>query len=263
MLIRMLPDRVTSAELARISSEVGAIRGWDWSRLRVVRDPIPFDYVEIVRDIVRTGDRVLDIGTGGAEVLLALELATASTVAIDHQLSMALVARDRIASSSRTVQLAAADAGALPFPGECFDRVLCRHATADPPEVARVLRPGGVYVNQGVGARNTQSLFDALGWGSNWEQFSDDALPPRDRHVLAAEFEAFNCRTLRIDEYEVGHAFADVESLIFFLQNAPFPNRFDPDRHVDNINTLLEHHRSERGIETTEHRELLIVERSQ
>jgi hypothetical protein len=67
MLIRMLPDRVTSEELARISSEVGAIRGWDWSRLRVVRDPIPFDDVEIVRDIVRPGDRVLDIGTGGAE----------------------------------------------------------------------------------------------------------------------------------------------------------------------------------------------------
>lgn len=262
MLIRMLPDRVTSGELARISTEVGTIRGWDWSRLRVVRDPIPFDYVEIVRAIVHPADQVLDIGTGGAEVLLALELPAASTIAIDHQLRMALVAGDRIAASNQTVQLAVADAGALPFSAECFDRVLCRHATADPPEVAPVLRPGGVYVNQEVGARNTQSLFDALGWGSNWEQFSDDPIPPRDRHALAAEFEALGCRTLRIDEYEVGHAFVDLESLVLFLQNAPFPNRFDPDRHVDGINWLLEHHRSDRGIETTEHRELLIVERS-
>jgi SAM-dependent methyltransferase len=175
---------------------------------------------------------------------------------------MALVARDRIGASNQTVQLAVADAAALPFPAECFDRVLCRHATADPSEVARVLRPGGVYVNQEVGARNTQSLFDALGWGSNWEQFSDDPIPPRDRHALVAEFQAFGCRILRVDEYEVGHAFADLESLVLFLQNAPFPKQFDPEQHVDGINVLLQHHRSDRGIETTEHRELLIVERS-
>ena len=263
MMTLMLPDRVTSAELARVSSEVGKIRGWDWSRLRVVRDPIPFDYVELVRDNVGSADRVLDIGTAGAEVLLALELPAASINAIDHQPRMAHVARERIVASNQTIQLAVADAGGLPFPAESFDRVLCRHATADPPEVVRVLRRGGVYVNQEVGARNTQSLFDALGWGSNWEQFADDPIPPRDRHALAADFEILGCATVRSDEYEVGHAFADLESLVLFLQNAPFPMRFDPDRHVDGINWLLEHHRSDRGIETTEHRELLIVERSQ
>jgi SAM-dependent methyltransferase len=261
-MFRVLPNRVTSAELARISSEVGKIRGWDWSRLRVVRDPIPFDYVEIVRVIVRPGDRVLDIGTGGAEVLLDLELPAASTVAIDHQLRMAFVARDRIAASNQIVHLAVADGGALPFPSQSFDHVLCRHATANPAEVARVLRPGGVFVNQTVGARNTQSLFDALGWGSNWQQFSDEPIPPRDRHSLAAEFDAIGCRTVRTEEYEVGHAFADLESLVLFLQNAPFPNQFEPEQHVDAVNVLLEHHCSDRGIETTEHRELLIIERS-
>src|SRR6266550_194130 len=122
MLTRMLPDRVTSAELARISSGVGDIRGWDWSRLRVSRDPIPFDYLEIVRTIVRPGDRVLDMGTGGAEVLLALELPASLTAAIDRQPRMALVARDRIGASNQIVQLAVADASALPFPAECFDR---------------------------------------------------------------------------------------------------------------------------------------------
>jgi SAM-dependent methyltransferase len=174
---------------------------------------------------------------------------------------MVLVARDRIAASNQTIHLVVADAAALAFAGARFDRVLCRHATADPAEVVRVLRPGGIYLNQEVGARNTQNLFDAFGWGSNWDQFAADVLPPRDRHTVAAEFEALGCRILRSDEYEVGHAFSDLDSLVFFLRNAPFPERFDPERHVDGINWLLEHHRSHRGIETTEHRELLIVER--
>jgi SAM-dependent methyltransferase len=257
----VVPERVSGAELVGISVDVGRIRGWDWSQLRFTRDATPFDYVGIARELVNPQDRVLDIGTGGAEVLLALELATSSTIAIDHQRPMALIARERIAASSQTIQLAVADAAALPFAGECFDRVLCRHATADPVEVMRVLRPGGVYLNQQVGAHNTQSLFDAFGWGSNWEQFAADPIPVRDRHALAAAFEALGCQILRNDEYEVGYAFSDLDSLVFFLQNAPFPERFDPHAHVDAINWLLEHHRSPRGIESTEHRELLVVKR--
>jgi SAM-dependent methyltransferase len=257
----MGPQRVSSTELVAISVDVGRIRGWDWSQLRFTRDPTPFDYVKVAREVVSPQDRVLDIGTGGAEILLALELATASTIAIDHQRSMALTARERIAASGQTIELAVGDAAALPFPGECFDRVLCRHATADPVEVARVLRPGGVYLYQQVGSRNTQNLFDAFGWGSNWEQFVADPIPPRSRHALAAEYEALGCQILRSDEYEVGYAFSDLDSLVFFLQNAPFPERFDPKAHVDAINWLLEHHRSSRGIESTEHRELLVVQR--
>jgi SAM-dependent methyltransferase len=194
-------------------------------------------------------------------VLTALELAADSTIAIDHQVPMAVVAAERIADSNPAIHVAVAEAAALPCPGACFDRVLCRHANACAAEVVRVLRPGGVYLYQQVGARNTQSLFDAFGWGSNWDQFAADAIPPRDRHVLAGEFETLGCRVVRSEEYQVGYAFHDLDSLVFFLCNAPFPERFDPERHVDGINWLLEHHASRRGIETTEHRELLIVER--
>ena len=256
----MLPEQVTSADRARVAAQVGEIRGWDWSRVRATRDPTPFDYGETVRSFVEPSDRVLDIGTGGAEVLLGLHLTTAIAVAIDHQARMAQVARERIAEADASVHLGVADALALPFRPRTFDRVLCRHATAYPPEVVRVLRPGGMYINQEVGARNTQTLFDAFRWGSNWDQFSNDPIPPKDRHVLAAEFEVLGCRTVRADEYEVGYAFEDLESLVFFLESAPVPERFDPERHVAGINWLLANCRSDRGIETTEHRELLVVE---
>ncbi len=258
----MLPDTVTSGDLARLSAEVGEIRGWDWSCVRASRDPTPFDYVEIVRGFVKPGDRVLDVGTGGAEVFIGLGLPTAARVALDHQFRMARVAQERITVSAESIHVAVADTLALPFPASSLDRVLCRHATTHPSEIARVLRPGGIFITQQVGARNTQSVFDAFGWGSNWEQFSDDPIPPRDRHQIAAEFEALDCRTLRTDEHEVGYVFADLESLVFFLKSAPVPELFDPARHVAGINRLLEDHRSHRGIETTEHRELLVVELS-
>src|SRR5207247_1332022 len=52
-----------------------------------------------------------------------------------------------------------ADDADLPFPGESFDLVVSRHPTVVVwREVARVLRPGGTYLSQQVGAGSVHEL---------------------------------------------------------------------------------------------------------
>ena len=82
---------------------------------------------------------------------------------------------------------------------------------------------------------------------------------PRRCADLAVEFERLGCRVVRFESYESGNAFLDLDSLVFFLKAAPFPEEFTPAEHVDGINRLLADSASDGGIETTEHRELLIV----
>ena len=42
--------------------------GWDFSRMNVVRQPVPWDYTDLVVRYLRPSDNVLDLGTGGGEL---------------------------------------------------------------------------------------------------------------------------------------------------------------------------------------------------
>ena len=61
----------------------------------------------------------------------------------------------------RVVQ--AADDAGLPFGTGCFDLVVSRHPVETVwPEVARVLRPGGRYFSQEIGAGSNRELTDFM-----------------------------------------------------------------------------------------------------
>ncbi|MEZ4711584.1 MAG: hypothetical protein R3A44_30600 [Caldilineaceae bacterium] len=55
--------------------------------------------------------------------------------------------------------------------------------------------------------------------------------------------------------------FLDVESFIFWRKAVPWPEEFAPCKHWQAVNYILENYQTERGIETNEHRELLIVQK--
>ena len=44
-----MSEGITFDELKRIAESVGEPRGWDFSRLRDARDPVPWDYADVVR----------------------------------------------------------------------------------------------------------------------------------------------------------------------------------------------------------------------
>ena len=65
------------------------------------------------------------------------------------------------------------------------------------------------------------------------------------------------CAVLVHGEYDVGYRFLDVESFVFWLKAVPMS--FDPDRDWRQAREVVARYSSPRGIETNEHRELLIV----
>jgi SAM-dependent methyltransferase len=136
-----------------------------------------------------------------------------------------------------------------------FDVVLNRHADVVVAEIVRVLRPGGLFITQQVAARNTLNILAAFGWTP--ESFGPGWYQPVA--ALAADFEAAGCRVLAQGMYDVRYWFLDVPSLLFWLTAVPLPEPFDLARHWRGVNRILEAHTTPRGIETNEHRELLIV----
>jgi len=153
-------------DLRSLLESLGKPRGWDFSALHDDCDPVPWSYQDIARRYLSPLHRVLDIGTGSGEHFLALADYFGSGVGIDADPEMVALAEENTPSAvSCRVKFLAMDAAALEFPAASFDVVLARHAPADPAEVVRVLRPGGVFITQQIGARNHHNITALFGCG--------------------------------------------------------------------------------------------------
>ncbi len=53
-------------------AQVPSRRGWDFSRMNVLRQPVPWSYHDLVARYLSPDDSVLDIGTGGGETFSQL-----------------------------------------------------------------------------------------------------------------------------------------------------------------------------------------------
>ncbi len=124
-----------------------------WSFNDVDKEPLepgpPWDYEAIAREHARNAQRILDLGTGGGEVLERIVAGLdARAVATEEWAVNAPVARERLAPLGGEV--VRCSSLALPFLDASFDLVLDRHEELDPSEIDRVLSPGGCFVTQQV-----------------------------------------------------------------------------------------------------------------
>ena len=246
-------------ELRRITASVGERRGWDFSRVQHDRDPVPWQYLDVVRRYLQSSDRALDIGTGGGERFLALAPHFGTGVGADADPNMIQVARENTpASLADKVSFKVMCAEALQFPEALFDAVLNRHAPICVEEIVRVLRPGGIFITQQVGARNFQNICSLFGCGPGGQYEWD---PLQEITEVAEAFRQDGCTVIGQAEYDVRYFFLDVESLVFNLKAVPIPEDFDIEKHWRQINQIITDYRTPRGIETNEHRELLIVQK--
>ncbi len=248
--------RLSPAVLAAQLAEVVDRSGWDFSPVHDARDPVPWDWGALVSLYLHPTDHVLDVGTGGGEHFLALASQFARGLGGDVDPAMIATAQhNRAVVGVTNVAFDLLDAHALALADASFDVVLNRHCSVDVAETLRVLRPGGRFITQQVADRNMECLLSAFGWTS--ESFGPDWWQPVA--TLASAFEAAGAFVESCSTYNVCYWFLDIPSLLFWLKAVPLPEPFDPDRHWEAVNRVLATCATPRGIETNEHRDLLIV----
>src|SRR5688572_13500967 len=249
---------VTLDVLKQIVETNGKLDGWNFSRVRARYDPVPWNYVDVVRQYLKPQDRVLDIGTGGGEIFLSLAPYFGEGIGIDQNTAMIDVAkRNQSALALDNISLLVMEGSALRFDAGEFDVVLLRHLRVYVSEIVRVLRKRGYFITQMVGQRSSLNILDSFGWtpssfGSDWWQTVAQ---------LADQFLLHGCRIVAQAEYDVPYWFYDLESFMFWLMSVPWPEEIELEKHWQNINRVLETSQTERGIETNEHRGFLIVQK--
>ena len=240
--------------LARLEPWVAKARrfsGWDFADIRVRElDPGPrWNYARIVRDHGAGSNAVLDMGTGGGELLTTLRPSFPGSVIATEELSRnAPVAFQRLRPLG--VSVVRCRSLRLPFFDSTFDLVIDRHEEFSPQEVGRVLAPGGVFITQQVGQSEwceLRSFFPRM------TEFGDL------RSVYSEEFDRIGFR-VESEEHTYRVAYPSLGEIVFMLGVAPWmvPD-FDLNRDLDSLLEFEAHCSAADGLVVTESRFLMIA----
>jgi SAM-dependent methyltransferase len=140
------------------------IEGWDfsWFEGRASEKRPSWGYQRLIGERLAHVESALDLQTGGGEVLAGVPVAPARLVATESWAPNLEIARRNLAKHDASV-VSVADGDDLPFDSESFELVISRHPTVTIwPEIARVLKPGGSYLSQQVGAGTVRELTDFM-----------------------------------------------------------------------------------------------------
>lgn len=153
--------------LAVLQSEYDRpFQGWDFSYItssgRMQEGLLPWNYPSIVLNAARKASSLLDIGTGGGELLSILLPLPSKTYATESYVPNVEVAKRRLEPLGVKV-VKTKMGGPLPFGNRTFDVVIDRHEDYSASEVFRLLRKGGTFITQQVGPKNNGSLYRSLG----------------------------------------------------------------------------------------------------
>ena len=105
--------------------------------------------------------KLLDYDTGGGEFLLSLHHPYENTSATEGYPPNVLLCMEALLPLGIDLR-ECSDASHIPFEDESFDIIINRHGDFDPPELNRLLKPGGLFITQQVGSDNDRELVEAV-----------------------------------------------------------------------------------------------------
>lgn len=232
------------------------IDGWDftWLRGRAVEERPSWRYFDLVTELARRAERLLDVETGAGDLLADLPVLPPTAVATEaHPPSIARAAPRLRSRGAALVQTAPGD-HRLPFAHGSFDLVVSRHPIdTDWRDTARVLAPGGRYISQQVGAHTVRELAEAI---SGPVPEASTRSPERGRRGA----EGAGLVVERLEQERPRTVFYDVGAVVYFLRLVVWivPD-FTVERYRSQLRRLHEHITEHGSFETSASRYLLIA----
>ena len=219
------------------AEESAAFKGWDFSRLNGRWDfpEPPWDYRTIVKSYLKDTDILLDMGTGGGEILLTIEHPHTNTYVTEAYLPNYELCKKVLAPLGITVARTFTDENfnsddKLPFEDDFFDVVINRHESFDLSEVNRVLKSGGYFITQQVGNKNCYEFAQRL---------NDDYVSHNPTHEMknyTDTLSGLGFQILVADEIQYPVKFYDAGALVYFAKIIAweFPS-FSVKTHLDKL----------------------------
>ncbi|MCD6114670.1 methyltransferase domain-containing protein [bacterium] len=243
----------------QLYERVGSVIGWDFSKITKRTKVVgkKWDYIKVVKKYINKETILLDIGTGGGELLLKIAPFVKKACGIDHSRSMIKTARKNLAKSKiPNVEFKLADAKRIPFSKEYFNVVICRHSDFYPKEVFRVLKPNGIFITQQVGEKDKENIKKIFGRGQHFGKRVGTLMNKYLQELKKTGFKILKKNTYNALEY-----YANMEDLIFLLKNTPIIPDFNIKKDQKFLEEIERRYKTKKGIKTNSFRFLIICKK--
>jgi len=238
-----------------------AFAGWDFSHIngRWDEPDPPWDYVSIVKYYLRNSDILLDMGTGGGEILLTIGHPYEKTYATEAYPPNFELCKKTLSPLGITVVQTLTDENfetddLLPFDDDFFDVIINRHESFDLSEVYRTLKHGGYFITQQIGCNNTNEFIERL---------NDDFVFDRTNHTVnkyVGLLEKLGFKIVETNEAIFPVKVYDVGALVFMAKIIvwEYPD-FSVKTHLDKLLDCQKEIEEKGFLEATGHRFLIIA----
>ena len=194
--------------------DIAHIHGWDFSHIEgryTEEDDLPWDYRHSIVEHLTPEMKLLDIDTGGGEFLLSLCHPYENTSATEAYPPNVALCKETLLplgidfrpGDGKTV---------LPFPDASFDVILDRHGDYNAKDIYWLLKDGGLFITEQVGAENDRELVELL--------LGETALPFPEQYLSIAEkqFRDAGFAILEAKECFRPIRFYDIGALVWFAR---------------------------------------------
>jgi SAM-dependent methyltransferase len=250
-----------------VADRLSAYSPGDIERLRGhTEKPDPEDrFTALVYERLNPVDSVLDVGCGDGNWLrLVAAPKVVRAIGVDYGIARLEQARD----AQRTAPVpgldyAWADARRLPFADASFTALISRRGplTASDQymgEGLRVLKPGGLVFEIGIGEHNVTEVYEVFGRG---QMLGQAARGPRIER-LERFFRDHGCEPVVAESLTTRMRLPGRDGLVFQLETTPMIEDFDRERDARHVDEVVRRHATEDGLFVTMHRVIVVAVKS-
>ena len=232
------------------------IKGWDFSYIkdRMISEPPPWDYKQVVLSYIKKSNYLLDMGTGGGEFLSTLRPLPKYTYATEAYPPNIPIAKRKLKKLGIKV-VPVINHEKLPLKSDFFDLIINRHEEYSPQEVLRILKPNGIFITQQVGHHDNIELNQFFGEETYKNEIWN--LEYASKQLRSNGFELLDSKEALFEEY-----FKDIGAIIFYLRiiSWQIPN-FDIEENIGKLKELHSIIQETGKFMTHGHRFLVIAKR--
>ncbi|MFC6464849.1 methyltransferase domain-containing protein [Marinilactibacillus sp. GCM10026970] len=230
--------------------------GWDFSYLegKSEMDPLPWDYSKLVLNLLGSEMKLLDMGTGGGELLDSLNHPHQLTSVTEGWEKNYALLLQKLLPLGVNVKFVGDD-DFLDFPDDSFDIIINSHESFLVSEVQRVLKPGGYFITQQVGDINGVLLASKL--IPDFQKLSFNL----HLSTVETELKETGFKILYQNESYPKQKFYDMDGLIYYVRTIPweFPN-FTVNTHFDRLVNLNDELKRNGFVLNLEHRFVIVAQ---